>query len=206
MSSMINAITAFLSYSVLAIGAQNVIFSRGLGLSNGLRMINDPRKDLLYFCASLTGFQLLNSVLAYFAVPLISKTPLADYVRFASPVIIVLCCAVSYIIVVFILGLVLDRNTFKGLIYSLTGASINSAIVGTIILSLGRGFNLPETLGFAFGSSVGYLFAMLLVCESERKICYEMVPKNFQGLPIKLIYISVLALAVYGLTGHLMPL
>lgn len=206
MNTLFNAIVRFFSYSVLAIGAQNVIFTRGLGLSNGLRTVNDPKKDMLYFCLSLTGFQLINSLLAYFALPLIGKTPLRGYVRFLTPVIIVLCCALSYIVVVTILGMKLKTATFKKIIFSLTGASINSAIVGTILLSVTQGFTLSETLGFALGSSVGYLLAMLLVFEGERKIHHDKVPHNFKGLPLTLIYISILALAIYGLTGHTMPL
>ena len=47
---------------------------------------------------------------------------------------------------------------------------------------------------------------MLLVSEGERKINHDMVPQHFRGLPITLIYISVLALAIFGLTGNTMAL
>ena len=206
MSQLMNNLVSFFAYSILAIGAQNVIFSRGLGLSTGLRMINDPRKDTLYFCGALTFFQIVDSVLVYFITPLIYKSPLADYARFITPVVIVLCCAISYILVVFGMGMFLKKSTFKKIIHSLTSASINSAIVGTIILTLSRGMNLLETIGFGFGSSIGYLLAMLLISEGERKIRHDLVPENFKGLPVTIIYISVLALAIYGLTGHTMAL
>ncbi len=201
-NSLVDAIITFFSYSVLAIGAQNVIFTRGLGLSGGLRMISDPKKDTLYFCASLTFFQLVNSLLAYFIVPLIDSTPLAPYTRFVTPVLIVICCTVSYVVVVVALGACLKASAFKKIVYSLTSASINSSIIGTILLSLTHGFDLVQTIGFAFGSSRGYFLAMLLIVEGERKIKQSRVPANFQGLPVQLIYISILALAVYGLTGH----
>ena len=205
-NAMMNAVFTFFNYAVLAIGAQNVIFTRGLGISNGLRMIKNPRKDTVYFCVSLISFQLINSLLVYFILPLVQKTPLAAWSRFITPVVIVICCAVSYIFVVTVLRMFTGRKFFKKLIFSLTGASINSAIVGTIVLSVGRGFNLVETVGFALGSSVGYFLAMLLIAESERKIRHDLVPQNFQGLPVTLIYISVLALAIYGLTGNAMAL
>lgn len=206
MNQLMNSLVTFFSYAVLAIGAQNVIFTRGLGLSTGLRMINDPRKDTLYFCGALTGFQLINSILTYFLIPLIYVSPLAAYARFITPVVIVICCAISYIAVVFALSMAIKRSTFKKIIHSLTGASINSAILGTIILTLGRGFNLIETIGFGLGSSLGYLLAMLLISEGERKIRHDLVPENFRGLPVTLLYISVLALAIYGLTGNTMAL
>ena len=206
MNQVLNSILTFFAYSVLAIGAQNVIFTRGLGLSSGLRMINDPRKDTLYFCGALTFFQIVNSMLVYFISPVINRSFLSEYSRFITPVLIVVCCALSYMIVVFGLSMTIKKSTFRKIIHSLTGASINSAIVGTIILTLSSGFNLIETIGFAFGSSIGYFLAMLLISEGERKLRHDLIPENFRGLPVTLIYISVLALAVYGLTGHSMAL
>ena len=44
MQQIFNMVLEFCAYAVLAIGAQNVLFTRGLGLSQGLRMINDPKK------------------------------------------------------------------------------------------------------------------------------------------------------------------
>ena len=206
MNQVLNSILTFFAYSVLAIGAQNVIFTRGLGLSSGLRMINDPRKDTLYFCGALTFFQIVNSMLVYFISPVINRSFLSEYSRFITPVLIVVCCALSYMIVVFGLSMTIKKSTFRKIIHSLTGASINSAIVGTIILTLSSGFDLIETIGFAFGSSIGYFLAMLLISEGERKLRHDLVPESFRGLPVTLIYISVLALAVYGLTGHSMAL
>ena len=206
MNQVLNSILTFFAYSVLAIGAQNVIFTRGLGLSSGLRMINDPRKDTLYFCGALTFFQIVNSMLVYFISPLINRSFLSEYSRFITPVLIVVCCALSYMIVVFGLSMTIKKSTFRKIIHSLTGASINSAIVGTIILTLSSGFDLIETIGFAFGSSIGYFLAMLLISEGERKLRHDLIPESFRGLPVTLIYISVLALAVYGLTGHSMAL
>ena len=169
-------------------------------------MINDPRKDTLYFCGALTFFQIVNSMLVYFISPVINRSFLSEYSRFITPVLIVVCCALSYMIVVFGLSMTIKKSTFRKIIHSLTGASINSAIVGTIILTLSSGFDLIETIGFAFGSSIGYFLAMLLISEGERKLRHDLIPENFRGLPVTLIYISVLALAVYGLTGHSMAL
>lgn len=200
------AIISFFTYALLAMGAENAVFARGLGISNGLRALNNPKKDTIYFCVSLTGFQLINSILAYFAVPLIRHTPLEPYARFAIPVRVVFCCAVSYVVVVSLLGLMVKRSFFKSVIYSLTGASMNSAIVGTTIHSITQGLTFWETIGFAIGSSVGYFIAILLIAEGEQKIHSEYVPKYLQGLPVTLIYISIIALALYGLTGHTLAL
>jgi len=78
--------------------------------------------------------------------------------------------------------------------------------VGTVLLTNYQGMTLLQSIGFGLGSSVGYLFAMLLITEGDRKIAHDRVPESLRGLPITLVYISVLALAVYGLTGHAIAL
>ena len=199
---MVDAILTFFAYAVLAIGAENVIFTRALGISSGLRVIDNPNKDTFYFCVSLTVFQLINSLLAYAVVPAVAKTPLGEYTRFLGPVIVVICCAVSYMIVIAALSVSVKKSFLKRIIVSLTGASINSAIVGTIIFSIGQNYNLAQTIGFAIGSSIGYFLAMLIIAEGEKKIHEDAVPAPFKGLPVTLIYIGIVALAIYGLTGH----
>ena len=44
--------------------------------------------------------------------------------------------------------------------------------------------------------------AVLLVTEARHRLRSKAIPKAFRGLPITLVYIGVLALAIYGFTGH----
>ena len=46
------------------------------------------------------------------------------------------------------------------------------------------------------------VLAVLLVTEARHRLRSKAIPKAFRGLPITLIYIGVLALAIYGFTGH----
>ena len=46
------------------------------------------------------------------------------------------------------------------------------------------------------------LLAVMLVTEADRRLRSEAIPEAFRGLPITLVYIGVLALAIYGFTGH----
>mgnify|MGYP007120002651 FL=1 len=46
------------------------------------------------------------------------------------------------------------------------------------------------------------VLAVLLVTEARHRLRSRAIPKAFRGLPITLVYIGVLALAIYGFTGH----
>ena len=43
---------------------------------------------------------------------------------------------------------------------------------------------------------------VMLVTEAQNRLRSRAIPEAFRGLPITLIYIGVLALAIYGFTGH----
>ena len=43
---------------------------------------------------------------------------------------------------------------------------------------------------------------VMLVTEAGNRLRSKAIPEAFRGLPITLIYIGVLALAIYGFTGH----
>ena len=202
MNDLLTTIISYFNLAILAIGAQNAIFTRSLGISPGIKMLRDPRKNTVYFCSALTVFQIMTSVIVCFAAPLVDKLGFGAYRRFALPTIIVLACTISYMAVILLLSAVLSEGKFREVVQSVTGASINSAIVGTVILSQNYGLRLMESIIFGLGSSMGYFIAMMLISEADKKICHERVPQAFKGLPITLIYISVLALSVYGLTGH----
>ena len=51
---------------------------------------------------------------------------------------------------------------------------------------------------------MGYLFAVLLVTEAQRRLRTDAIPPMFRGLPITLIYTGILALAIYSVTGHML--
>ena len=202
MNDILKILVEFFTYSLVAMGAQNAIFTRALGLSDGMRILSDPRKNTFYFCGALTVFQVMTSVIVYFVMPLVSAAGFAHLRRFVLPTIIVLACTVSYVVVVTLLSVIASKERFKELIQSVTSASITGTIVGTVMLTNYQGLSLLQSIGFGLGSSVGYMLALLLISEGDRKIAHDKVPESLRGLPITLVYISVLALAIYGLTGH----
>ena len=84
----------------------------------------------------------------------------------------------------------------------LVTASFNSCVLGTMLIVAIQSLTLPQAIGFALGSGGGYYLAVVLVAEGQRRLRNRRIPMSFRGLPITLLYLGMLALAIYGFTGH----
>ena len=74
-------------------------------------------------------------------------------------------------------------------------------MLGTVVVSRTQSFTLVQSLGFGLRSGLGYLLAALLVTEAQRRLRSRAIP-DVPGPPITPWSIGVLALAIYGFTGH----
>ena len=96
------------------------------------------------------------------------------------------------------IGTALEREwgDFRYTVYLLSG------VLGTVLVERTQSFTLEQSIGFGLGSGLGYVLAVLLVTEARHRLRSKAIPEAFRGLPITLVYIGVLALAIYGFTGH----
>ena len=189
MSEVLRACAVFFLYAVAAMFAENAVFSRALGVSRLVKLVDDSTVDTLVFGGLM---------LAKVANRLIQPFEFRSAIR---PLVFILCSAVAFAVV---LGLVLliFKSAAKDIVAVLPMATFNTAVLGVMLLTATQGFSWVQTMGFALGSGVGYTLAVVVVTESQRKLRSRAVPAAFKGLPITLIYISILTLAIYAFTGH----
>ena len=198
MREVLNAVGLFFSYAVLAIFAQNAIFTRGLGVSRLVQLVGDDRTSSWWFALMLCITQVLVAPLAFFAgggiAPLENRAQLRPLVYLGC---IALVCLFEYLVLRLVKG---PRSGL--LIRILPLAALNSCVLGTVLVERTQSFTLGQSLGFGLGSGLGYLLAVMLVTEAKNRLRSRAIPAAFRGLPITLVYIGVLALAIYGFTGH----
>ena len=199
MREVMNALGVFFSYALLAIFAQNAVFTRALGVSRLVQLVGDDRTNSWLFALMLCITQVLLAPVAWYAGGWIKPLPYRAMLR---PIVYVACiavvCRVEWAVLYF--GTGIPRR--GKLLRILPVAALNSCVLGTVLVARTQSFSLGQSLGFGLGSGVGYLLAVLLVTEAQRRLRSETIPSAFRGLPITLIYIGVLALAIYGFTGH----
>ena len=198
MSEVLHLVGVFFSYAVLAIFAQNAIFTRGLGVSRLVQLVGDKRTSSWWFALMLCITQVLVAPLAFYAGRLLAPLPNRAQLR---PVVYLACIAVVCLFELVVLKLAKGPRSGQ-LIRILPIAAVNSGVLGTVLVERTQSFTLEQSIGFGIGSGLGYLLAVMLVTEADRRLRSEAIPEAFRGLPITLIYIGVLALAIYGFTGH----
>ena len=198
MSDVLHLVGVFFNYAVLAIFAQNAVFTRSLGVSRLVQLVGDERTSSWWFALMLCITQVLVAPLAYFAGSFIAPLPNRAQLR---PVMYLTCIAAVCLFELLVLKLAKGPRSGQ-LIRILPVAAVNSGVLGTVLVERTQSFPLEQSLGFGLGSGLGYLLAVMLVTEAQNRLRSRAIPEAFRGLPVTLIYIGVLALAIYGFTGH----
>ncbi len=183
-----------------AIVVENVVFARGLGTSNLMGMTGDA-KGILDFGVLVTQVTVLSAVLSWFCNLLISTSPYKTYIK---NITFLFCITIAYLAIRTIYRLYLP-NQFEKIEKLLPTAAFNGAVLGSILLAASQRYTLLKTIGYAFGSAIGFDIALLLVFSGRERMGISNVPRSFKGQPVLLIYIGILSLAIYGLIGHQLP-
>ena len=200
MKEVVSSSAVFFSYALLAIFAQNAVFTRALGVSRMVQLVGDDRTSRALFGMMLCITQVLVAPAAFFAgrwfiAPLDNRAQLRPLVYIAS---IAVVCLAEHLV----LWLLRSLPRRSQLLRIVPLAALNSGVLGTVLVERTQTFTLGQSLGFGLGSGIGYVLAVLLVTEARHRLRSKAIPKAFRGLPITLVYIGVLALAIYGFTGH----
>ena len=189
----------FFSYALLAVFAQNAIFTRALGVSRLVQLVGDDRTSSVLFGLQLCITQVLMAPIAWYAGGWI--TPLTNRAQL-RPLVYMTCIAAVCVLEQLVLWAAKSLPYRSALLRIVPLAGLNSCVLGTVLVERTQSFTLGQSLGFGLGSGLGYVLAVLLVTEARHRLRSKAIPEAFRGLPITLVYIGVIALAIYGFTGH----
>ncbi len=81
--------------------------------------------------------------------------------------------------------------------------TVNCAILGASLFMVIRDYSFLVTIGYGFGSGVGWALAIIAMAGIRQKMAVARIPKGLQGPGITLITAGLMALAFIGFTGVL---
>lgn len=202
-SYLLTALSTFFLLALSAMTIQNIVFSRAFGVSRLISLIDDTTNTLI-FGVLLTFVNLLSGVFFYivnnyFLVLLQENYEL--WIPRVRPLAMIISMAIAFF-TVFVLAVKFAPYEYVAKAASaLPVATFNVTVIGVLLISTTTKYTILQVIAFGLGSSIGFVLAVLLVTEGQRKLQSKAMPSAFKGLPATLLFLAGLALAVYGLSG-----
>lgn len=180
-----------------AIIVENTIFCRAMGTST-LIIVAKKRKNLLGFGISVTYMTALISVLTYFADKIFGVSGIS-YIYI--PLVYTVILGIVYITTLLCMWRFAPRM-FSRMRKYIHVSAFNCAVLGSMFLIS----KYCETLGDYFlhgvGIGLGFVLAVYITSAVYDRLYSEKAPYAFRGYPLLMIYIGILSMAFWGLSGH----
>lgn len=185
-------ITAF-----TAVFAENTIFSRALGTST-LIIVSRNRKNLLGFGLSVTYITALMSVLTFFMNKALS---LSENSYIYTPLVYIIILGVVYIITLLCMWRFAPKMFGKMKKYVHISV-FNCAVLGSMFLISEHCETLGDYFIHGLGIGLGFVLAVYLTAAVYDRLYSDKAPYSFRGYPLLLLYIGILSMAFWGLSGR----
>ncbi len=189
----------------------NAVLCRAVGLDRVKNMEEDGSEGIFFTLQTLCSlaasclFWLVRD-LAEAPASFLEQFGISKYYSevFIWPLFIALVTAVVFIIVFVITVKAAPYDKVTSAARLLPFAAFNTFVSGVILLESSARHSFWEMVVFTIGSNVGYIVSYWMLREGDRLLRNRDVPEAFRGLPVRLLYLSALAVAFYALTGHIL--
>ena len=191
---MLQIFLKMLSVTLFTSLIQSTVFSGGLGIDESIKGARKPRYLVMYGLW-VTFFSLTLAVAGRFITPLLAKiTPRSASQDFIAYIIILVCIYIgAAALCKYLLG------ASKKYMNSLGFCAFNSLVLSMPILG---GTSLSKAVAAAIGAGIAYILSVLIIRGGMRHInANKYIPAFFRGTPALFIYISLVALALSGISG-----
>lgn len=178
-----------------SIFTSNMIFSNFLGMCSFIA-VSKEIETATGLGIAVTFVLTITTIINFFLYKLV--------VRFNIEYLIYIIFIISIAAFVQLLEMILEKyipNLYYALGIFLPLITVNCAILGVSLFMVIRNYNFLQTVGFAIGSGLGWMLAIVSMAGIRSKIKDSSVPKGLQGSPLTLIITGIMAMAFIGFSG-----
>lgn len=180
---------------------ENFIFSRAIGTST-LISLSRNKRSAAGFAVSVVYMSMTANALAWTVKYFFGGS---EYFRYFQPVLYVIIMAVVYFLSLLFVWKFINHY-LESMRKYLHYAAFNSAVMGIMLFSSGVCVSLMDYIVYGIGAGVGYSLAVYLTSIVYDRIYSKDVPESFRGFPLLMIYVGILSMAFFGLTGNRLPI
>lgn len=178
-----------------SIFTSNIIFSNFLGMCSFIA-VSKKIETATGLGIAVTFVLTITTVINYFLYKLVVMFNI-EYLRYIIFII-------SIAAFVQVLEMILEKyvpNLYYALGIFLPLITVNCAILGVSLFMVIREYNFLQTVGFAIGSGLGWMLAIVSMAGIRSKIKENSIPEGLRGFPITLIITGIMAMAFIGFSG-----
>ncbi len=186
---------SFLLAIVSAMLIDNVVLSRFYGICSFVGVSN-KLKNAFSMGLAVTFVIVVSALICW---PLYLLLELAGLAFLRTIVFILVIASLVQLIGFFIKKY--SPSLYKALGIYLPLITTNCAVLGVVEENASQGLDFGMSMANALGTSLGFLFVIVLFSAIRIRVAESDTPKAFKGLPIALVTAALLAMAFTGLGG-----
>ena len=187
----------FIDAAMIAMFVENAIFSRAFGTSTALYAAR-KKDSMIGLGLGVAYVTTISSVITYFIDKLLSEW---EYYFVVMPLIYTVVIGILYAGSLLFIWRFIPKLFVKVKKYVHLSV-FNAAVLGALFLNSVLNESIFSYLGFGIGLSAGYLIAMFFLHIANERLNSPLIPAAFRGMPIMMVFIGILSLAFYALTGY----
>lgn len=175
---------------------ENTVLTRAFG-TDVIIIAARNKKQCMIFGLCITYISTATSIPVFFADKyLISNESSMIY----RPVIYVAIIGVIYILTLITLWR-FAYKVFVSIKKFIHFSAFNSAVLGALFINGIENASFISYVATGIGTGLGFFIVSLLISYSYPKLTSTEIPESFQGIPVTMIFIGILSMAFFALTG-----
>lgn len=183
--------------ALLAVGAENLLFTGGAGFSRVLRAAQRPASIGIYSLL-VAWFALLSIFVGVWLNPFLPAYGTKAILRssyFAA------AAAAAYLLTFVLARIVLPKRARKRIGPFLAPAALNTIVLAMPYAQRSFSFGPVQAVGYALGTGAAFWLASAVMMHAEAKCRNPDIPEAFSGLPASILYVGILSMAFAGFAG-----
>ncbi len=190
-------LVAFITTAMTAMFVENAIFARALGTSVAF-YASRKTDNMIGLGLGILYVTTVSCFITYWIDCLMYEN---EWYWIVMPLIYTVVISIVYTGTLLLIWRFLPK-LFKSIKKYVHLSVFNAAVLGALFLNEVYHGSLIEYLGFGVGLSAGFMIAVFFLHIANERLNSELVPAAFRGMPIMMVFIGILSLAFYALTGY----
>ena len=187
----------FVNTAMFAMFVENAIFGRALGTSVAF-YASRKKESIIGLGVGITLVTVISSLITFWFDRWLYSF---KYYYVIMPFIYTLIVSILYTGSLLIIWRFLPR-LFRNIKKYVHLSVFNATVLGALFLNSVYHTDFIQYIAFGIGISAGFFIAVFFLHIANERLNSPLIPEAFRGMPIMMVFVGIMSLAFYALTGY----